>query len=184
MNIYENFLIEIRADKINHHGRTLLEHLKGTQQLLLEWGNNQTIALAGLMHSIYGTQEFKEKAISFKKRPQVTSLLGKKSEELVYLFGVADRREFYKQNNEEPFHVCSSELNNEQVIISKEQYTSLIEIEVANIVEQALHQKNVPIHVRDFWLNSFNSKCSFISSKGTASYIEVLSSYDTKYENI
>ena len=171
----ENFLVTIGAKEINHHGRTLFEHLQGTQQLLQEWGNNQTVVLAGLLHSIYGTQEFKEKALSLDERPKVVSLIGAEAEELVYLFGISNRREFYKQGDLGPFSVYCPELEDKQILASKEQYSALIEIEVANIVEQALHQKNVPSSVVDFWLSSFNSKKSFISSNGIQAYRKVLS---------
>ena len=154
----ENFLVKIGAKEINHHGRALFEHLLGTQQLLLDWGNNQTVVLAGLLHSIYGTQEFEEKALSLDERPKVALLIGSEAEELVYLFGTSNRRDFYKQGDLGPFCVYCPELEGEQILVSKEQYSALIEIEVANIVEQALHQKNVPSTVVDFWLSSFNSK--------------------------
>ena len=173
----ENFLVKIGAKEIDHHGRTLFEHLQGTQQLLQEWGNNQTVVLAGLLHSLYGTQEFKEKALSLDERPKVASLIGADAEELVYLFGVANRRGFYTQSDVGPFCVYCPELEDKQILVSKEQFSALIEIEVANIAEQALHQKNVPSTVVDFWLSSFNSKKSFISNGGIQAYTKALSSY-------
>lgn len=179
MNNYHQLLLEIGADKINHHGRTLLEHLQGTHHLLVEWGNAQDIALAGLFHSIYGTEEFSEKAVPIKERPIVASHIGDKAEELVYLFSVADRRDLFSLNQSESLYINTPSLlpETKQIKLSDEQYSALIEIEVANIVEQAMHQTGVPSTVVDFWNKAFDSKRDFMTDAAANSYTQVLSDY-------
>ena len=53
------FLEQVGAATRRHlAGRTLLDHLRSTYELLAGWQAPEEIALAGLFHSIYGTQAF------------------------------------------------------------------------------------------------------------------------------
>jgi len=65
----------------------------GTYNILEKWDNTKEICLAGLFHSIYGTRVYKISSIDFSKRKYIESIIGKRAEELVYLFCVTDRRE-------------------------------------------------------------------------------------------
>ena len=76
------FLIALGVADQKHSGRTFIEHLEGTYQLLKEHG--ETIALAGALHSIYGTQFYKPRNIP--AREQVKALVGDEAEWLAYLF--------------------------------------------------------------------------------------------------
>ena len=50
---------------LGHIGTTLYAHLVGTARLLETWGRPLDVCLAGLCHSIYGTQSYAEAAVSF-----------------------------------------------------------------------------------------------------------------------
>lgn len=164
---YRNALSLLGADDVNHHGRKLTEHLIGTYSLLLKWGNSPKVAAAGAFHSIYGTEEFKTRAISLNRRAEIAALIGNEAETLAYLFGVSDRRRFYEvKDGEKPFVTIPAE-GNATLEITEEQYRSLLEIEVANIVEQAMHQTGVPDTVIRFWINAFEAKHMCLS-KGAA----------------
>ena len=41
-----------------HAGVKFLEHLQGVQRVLESWGEPNAVSLAGLFHSIYGTELF------------------------------------------------------------------------------------------------------------------------------
>src|SRR3546814_823634 len=89
---YRAFLVDfLHADKVPHQDRNLYAHLLGTYRLLREWGNPQTICLAGLFHSIYGTAHFRHATLPFSQRRVVKNLIGAEAEALAYLFCVTDR---------------------------------------------------------------------------------------------
>lgn len=91
---YERFLLAHGADKVRHSGRTLFDHLKGTHDLLRDWGCAEHVCVAGLFHSVYGTQHFRHETLSLEQRPLLRQLIGDQAEKLVYLFGVGDRNTF------------------------------------------------------------------------------------------
>lgn len=82
------FLNDYGATTALHSGGNFLDHLKGVERILDRWGAPLDIRLAGLMHSIYGTEGFP--AISEVDRPQVEALLGEGPANLVSLFCAMD----------------------------------------------------------------------------------------------
>ncbi len=70
----------------SHSNQTLRDHLIGTAEKLQSWSCPEHLILAGLCHSIYGTESFKPVAISRDHREHVAQIIGKDSERLVYLF--------------------------------------------------------------------------------------------------
>lgn len=84
------FLVALGVADQPHSGRTLLDHLDGTYQLLLKDG--ETVALAGALHSIYGTQFYKPQHMP--TRSQVRELIGVDAEWLVYLFCGLPRNQY------------------------------------------------------------------------------------------
>jgi hypothetical protein len=87
------FLDDIGASKVRHSGATLLTHLVGTHELLRQWGCPDHVCLAGLFHSIYGTNVFEHKLMDRDRysRERLWDLIGSHAEELVYLFATSDR---------------------------------------------------------------------------------------------
>jgi hypothetical protein len=132
------------------------------------------VAAAGAFHSIYGTEEFKTRAVSLDRRSEIASIIGRDAETLVYLFGAANRRNFYDgAEGEAPFVRIPGE-ENKKVDITDEQYRSLLELEAANIVDQAIHQRGVPDSIINFWINAFRSKRKFLSNAAAAESETVL----------
>ncbi len=109
------FLISLDANKTPHSGRTLYEHLKGVHDLLRDWDNEDHVCLAGLFHSIYGTNTFKHQSMS--DRGALIRMIGVRAELLVHYFATKDR----------PFF---------NSIEDKDVRRNLLEIEAANLLEQ------------------------------------------------
>jgi len=109
------FLISLDADKTRHSGRTLFEHLKGVHDLLRDWDNPTDVCLAGLFHSIYGTNTFKHQ--SLHDRGALVNMIGVKAELLVHHFATGDRPLF-------------------ESVEDKAMRKQLMEIEAANLLEQ------------------------------------------------
>ena len=116
---FNNFLIEIGTKNHSHVQSTLYDHLVGTWKILKGWKCSDDVCHAGLFHSIYGTQVFKPSLIPSNQREMVQSLIGKPSENLVYLFHITpfDRCEYF-------------------VKMSEPTRSDLIIIEYANAMEQ------------------------------------------------
>jgi hypothetical protein len=84
-------LREAGADRIPHSGRTLLDHLVGTADLLASWGAPLRVELAGLVHSVYGTGSFGEAPLAEADRDRVIAAVGAEAEHLADLFCLMDR---------------------------------------------------------------------------------------------
>lgn len=111
-----DFLIEHGADRIRHSGRTLYRHLRGTYDLLVQAGADHEVCAAGLFHSVYGTNAFKQVLIPRDQRELVRAQIGERAEGLVWQFCTIDRpRCFLKRTNTD---------------------RDLIQIEIANLREQ------------------------------------------------
>jgi len=91
-NILEDYLKELGCHKV-YHGKgkkyTLLEHLNDVKNILKRHNHPEYLQNAGLFHSVYGTTYFKPKMT--QDRETIRSLIGEKSENLVYLFCNIDR---------------------------------------------------------------------------------------------
>jgi hypothetical protein len=109
------FLISLDANKVRHSGRTLFDHLKGVHDLLRDWDNEHHVCMAGLFHSIYGTNTFKHQSLN--DRGKLIQMIGLKAELLVHYFSTKDR----------PFF---------ESIEDKKVRRDLLEIEAANLLEQ------------------------------------------------
>ncbi len=112
---HRQFMLELGCDKTKHSHRSLLEHLKGVHDLLRDWGNDEETCLAGLFHSIYGTNTFKHRSLS--DRNALIDRIGATSEGLVFIFSEG-KRPFFKN------------------IDSMETRLRLMEIEAANLIDQ------------------------------------------------
>lgn len=83
------FLQKIGTDKIRHGDRTLHDHLVGTWRLLKNHGEREAVRLAGLFHSIYGTNVFMTctlRADNQDDRDMVAHTIGHEAEALAYMF--------------------------------------------------------------------------------------------------
>ena len=85
-------LRELGAHELSHINGDLEKHLKGTRNLLAEWGNSEPVCMAGLYHAVYGTEDFPEELVPLDKRQEIAKIIGEDAEALVYFYGACDRR--------------------------------------------------------------------------------------------
>lgn len=135
------FLVEIlQSHLVGHMGKDYYSHLVGTYEFLHKWGNPPHILLAGLFHSIYGTQHYDLRPFPIAAREWIQLLIGKDAEKFSYLFCVMDRqREFFNHFYRQPdtAHIFVTDTYTGTVeTISWETYNFLLEIEAANLLEQ------------------------------------------------
>jgi hypothetical protein len=123
-------LLKERTTGIRHSGRDFYEHLTGVYGILKERGNPEYVCLAGLFHSIYGTNSFKKNAVPRTEagRALVQGLIGREAEVLVFLFCTSNRPQAFINNTggwDAPV------------------LRDLLEIEYANLLEQGADGKAV-----------------------------------------
>jgi hypothetical protein len=137
MNISERIklLDSLQIQDIRHFGRPLKDHLVGTHDLLDRWGGTESICLAGLFHSVYGTRTFKTQALATRHRQRLCALIGDYAESLVYIFGMSDRKHLLLENRSAPFFWLNH-LTGERTELAGHVLNDLVEIEAANFVEQ------------------------------------------------
>lgn len=85
-----SFLDNIGANKKPHKHGSLADHLMRTFHLLKSSGAGDILALAGGLHSVYGTNAFKKPCLS-KDDIQIRTTFGPEVDRLVRLYSVVDR---------------------------------------------------------------------------------------------
>lgn len=161
---YISLLEALGAGVTSHSRGTLLEHLRGTHDLLDQWGNPPQVCVAGLFHSIYGTYAFDKQSADMGMRENIRDVIGVQAEWLVYVFCVTDRRCFYDHLGESRFrvrdivHDCDLELDRDTL-------AALIEIEVANVVDQVPRRsKKKALCAAEFYSQAFARSRDYVSS--------------------
>jgi hypothetical protein len=126
---YDRFKLAYRllehlgAQYVKHSGRTLIQHLPGTWRILSKEAEREPVCLAGLYHSIYGTNFFKTSIMEpgeVKNRALIQSIIGDEAEHLAYLFCTIDR----------PYILLNGAFGGPE-------RQDLLTIEIANLLEQA-----------------------------------------------
>lgn len=84
------FLLE-NFKNLNHSGKSYIDHATGVFNLLKEMDADQNVCLAGLYHSIYGTDEFDQSVRVLRER--VKELIGEYSENLVFIFSTTKNKD-------------------------------------------------------------------------------------------
>jgi hypothetical protein len=79
------YLLAWGADKLNKDGRSLLQHLVSTHNILNEAGYSAEVALAGLYHPTYMTF-FKSKGVNDSERLRIKTIIGDPAERSVYKY--------------------------------------------------------------------------------------------------
>jgi hypothetical protein len=85
------FLLENFKD-LNHSGKGYIDHAAGVFNLLKKMEADQNVCLAGLYHSVYGTDAFNQSVQV--SRETVKELIGEYSENLVFTFSIAKNKDF------------------------------------------------------------------------------------------
>jgi (p)ppGpp synthase/HD superfamily hydrolase len=79
-----DYLVALGTDKVPHSNTPFLAHLIGVYRDLKEWDCPEYLAVAGLFHSIYGTEMFQRFSLPLSKRDEIRELIGEHSERIAY----------------------------------------------------------------------------------------------------
>ena len=134
-----NLLARLDARRIAHRAnRDLITHLEATHDLLVSWKAPEAVALAGLFHSVYGTDAFEQACLLPGERAEVRSVIGKDAERLAYLFGALERDEFLAEVGS---NGLVSRFGDEPVEVSACETRAMCEILLANEIDLAIAKK-------------------------------------------
>jgi len=131
------FLFSHHAFDLEHSGSTLIHHLVGTWRILKAWGLPSTVCDAGLFHSVYGTENFREVAVLSDERRLVEQLIGQRAEQLAYFFGSMKRSSFYSAAKNINSRIVLLDRRNEtELYVTKEDFAAISHMLLANWLEQ------------------------------------------------
>lgn len=123
------------VENLYHTGGTLRDHLEGTYSLLKKWGASESVCLSGLCHSLYGTESYRKASIDISMREQVSNIIGKKSEKLVYCFGVHVKDHFWDFLEGVPPRI-KDRFTGEVISLNNEMLFDFVNLTMANWLEQ------------------------------------------------
>lgn len=87
----QRFLNMVGAEKKSHSGRTLSDHLLGTYDLLKAANMKQDICNAGGVHSIFGTQSYRDVTVPLSEKNRLIAVVGQKAADLAEMFSKIKR---------------------------------------------------------------------------------------------
>jgi len=136
----EEFIRHLGTDKIEHvSGDIFSDHLQGVQGVLQHWHADPEVALAGLLHSIYGTEGFQDFQLSLDRREDVKNVIGERAEKIAYVNCVLDRLSLDSQLDAAPGQHsvrARPEVGGHQIPLTDQEHTDLITVHLADWLEQ------------------------------------------------
>jgi hypothetical protein len=137
------------AGTTRHSGRTFIHHLVGTWRILAIWGHPAPLCNAGLFHSVYGTQYFRQGHFSADERDVIRGLIGEDAEEIAYLFCALDRSELARAARDHRASPAEGLVIRTQAApgalpVSAVRVAELLALEAANVAEQSCETSGAP----------------------------------------
>jgi hypothetical protein len=86
LSVLENYLLNLGTQEVSHTNSDFYLHLRGVYSYLERWGCLEYVALAGLFHSLYGTEGFQGFTLPLDRRDEIRGLIGDRAERLVYTY--------------------------------------------------------------------------------------------------
>lgn len=126
------------------HGpeRALLDHLVGTYEILHRWNQPAQLQHAGLLHSVYGTDVYREPSVSLARRGELRGIAGAQAERLAYLFSVTPRGPLlagtYRWARDLPTRAPGGDRDaDDEPPATRVELDALVLLHMANLAEQA-----------------------------------------------
>lgn len=178
MNSIFEALKNLGAGDFEHLNGSLIEHLKGTRDILINWKADSVLSKAGLYHAAYGTDGYSESMVSLSQRKSIASLIGEEAEQLVYLYCSCDRSYVFPKLGLTKDFKFRDRFSDNEFLLSEEDSQFFCELTVANEMEliyQSQSFKNK--HGHDLF-KLFNSMQKHLSPHATYAYRQELTFND------
>ena len=135
-----DFLESLGASARAHTGRTFLEHCLAVGNILAGWDCRDDVCLAGVCHSIYGTETSRVSALGLDRRDQLRAITGDAAEELAYLNCAIDRRSLdLAMLSDPPSLRLRDRLTRSLVELPRATFDDLLRVHLADWIEQVPH---------------------------------------------
>ena len=134
------FLTSTGASDLRHGaGRTLLEHLIETFNLIRRWEQPTWLQYAALIHSVYGTDAYHPRLLDASRRSEVRAIAGDRAERLAFLFSVIPREFLFAGTHlwarNLPWRDFADAAGQEPA--TREELDCVVLLHMANLAEQA-----------------------------------------------
>jgi (p)ppGpp synthase/HD superfamily hydrolase len=130
-----DFLVSHGTDKVPHSQTPFLAHLIGVYKDLKEWGCDEDLVVAGLFHSIYGTEAFQGFYLPLTERDTIRGLIGEKAERLAYV-NCCLTRDSMDQSAAAGVPQLQNRFTNEPLPITAEEWQDLMTLHLCDRLEQ------------------------------------------------
>lgn len=132
-----DFYHEVGAVDVEHTDKGYLPHAIGVHNDLKKWGCEEDIVLAGLFHSIYGTEKFQRFALPVERRAEVQELIGERAERLAWMNCFIDRTHFDQEIHKDtgPYQI-RDRVSGECVDATDADFEALCTIHLCDWLEQ------------------------------------------------
>lgn len=132
-----DFLISLGTDSVPHSGeKGFLAHLIGVQRDLESWGCDRDVCLAGLFHSIYGTELFQKFSLPLERRSEVQQLIGNRAERLAFVNCVMDRSTFDRLIPTKGPYRITNRISGEIIELDEQDFHDLCVVHLCDWLEQ------------------------------------------------
>ena len=126
------------AGEFVHLNGPLSDHLCATENLLREWGNRETLCIAGLYHAVYGTDAIQGQLVGLDYRGTIAGVIGPEAEEIAYLYGACARKSFYGRIGTPQQLLFADRFSQTEYPITQSQLRDFCELTLANELELAI----------------------------------------------
>ncbi|SRR5579871_211430 len=137
-------LRDLGGESVRHSRGTLIGHLVATHNLLRDWGAPESLCLAGLFHSVYGTEGFPIQIAPLAARDVIRKTIGPEAEAIAWAFGMCTNKSFWhvvsllsSSGTAEAEYVLTNRISGDGLICPKERFLSIVNLTLANALEQA-----------------------------------------------
>lgn len=133
-DLFQKYLLKIGADQVAHTHGNFLSHLRGVSEYLEKMKRPYHVLVAGLFHSIYGTESFQGFALPLDKRDEVRRMIGEEAETLVYAYCNMSYESFDKSVFENEPHLMDRNTK-KPILVTREQFIELEWMMMADALE-------------------------------------------------
>lgn len=135
---YTDYLVELGIEKVPHTEKTYLGHLVNVHRLMQAQGCDEDVCVAGLFHSIYGTEKFQGFKLPLTDRPKLRDFIGGRAERLAYFNCAMDRATFdaVLVQADGPYRF-RDRITGETIELEKAEFDDLCRVHLYDWLEQA-----------------------------------------------
>jgi hypothetical protein len=147
----------------------LIDHLCGTRALLESWDADEWLCDAGLFHSVYGTESFRQVSIPLDLRGQVREVIGIRAERMAYVFGAMTMASFESNAGRTGGFSLSDRFDGSAITLTGQEWSGLCELFIANALEQ---RSAIPLERQRRFFEKFRWVTAHVSDLAADAFVE------------